>query len=581
MEFWNIAIPFLVFLSPVAACLYLALNKGIRTETEFKLGMAIWGGVIFLAIFGVFRFDSPVRIHSSWPFSADPSGYFEFVLHQRWTRYVWVLFVNAILLTYAVYEKWEKIRSRSTAFLHGASLLTSLAFLSENVLLSLLFIETAFFLLYAFSAQAGEREAELGRSSYFKRGSFIVLSLLALTAVSATGELSANSVLLLGVVLYALAFIFSRHGFSQWSHLFLSLIQGGAVFFLLGSIIGEDLPSDLWIPLAALFGVFSLAFALLSAASFSSLGSSFWMLFSLFGYLLFLRFSSGHPDEPFWVIYEAVSLIAVLAWATLFRFGQAAGGALEKGLSILLAILVLGVVSGAIPGVDTIGAKASADYPVRMACFGVLTFFLALIIGKAMAVAYSKKEKIRERPETFLAAGLVPAIGLILFQVAAVAKITDLNGESPYRMGFVFMITSPHVVTASSAILAGFLAGLLLGSHSGFLGWISNGEKKMEDLFPSVNPVIVAWNGRLAEIPERGLRWISLATASAFDRVAIFAFNFDNTFFREKFFNGFKEYGSSLSLFVRYFHSGNIRAYLFVGVVITIFASVLFLMEGQ
>jgi len=49
----------------------------------------------------------------------------------------------------------------------------------------------------------------------------------------------------------------------------------------------------------------------------------------------------------------------------------------------------------------------------------------------------------------------------------------------------------------------------------------------------------------------------------------------------DKFFHALSEQGFKLSRFTRYFHSGQLRVYLFLGVLITLFSSLVFLMEGK
>lgn len=584
MDFWNIAIPALTFLAPTVACLYFTLRTRSSSQTESNWGMATFGLVMLISIFALIRFESPVKLEALWPFSAEPSGYFEFSLQLHWTRYIWIFFTNAILFSFCAFDGRKVFqnngRSLKFIFLAGVSLLSSLAYLSENVLLSLMFIEIVYFLLHAFSLQTAAGEGDLERVSYFKRNSFLFLALVALFASAAGGVFTMNAVVLLGLVLYIMSFIFSKHNFADWSQLQLSLIQGGALFFLLGQIVREDLSPPLWVPVSAVFAVFSAAFAGLCLMALTALSSSFWLLFSMVGYLIFLRFISGRPEDPFWGLYEALALGAIFSISTLFRFGPRADQAWKKVSAYAITALLLAIASGAIPGIDIAGARATLETPIKLMALGALTFLLSMVASKSLVVAFHKESGEKEDGQKYVSA-LLPSLCLLLLQVGAVVRVTDLYGEGPFRMGAAYLLTNPHIATMGIAVLSGLFAGLVLGSNLSFVKWIGIREKRMEDLFPSIDPVVKSWNERAFLMPERGMDWISNHITGASNRAAAFIQSSDKSLFGESFYRGFREYSNSLSHLARFFHSGSIRAYMFLGILMTFFASVWFLMEGQ
>lgn len=584
MDFWNIAIPALTFLAPAVACLYFTKGAKGRSVSEGTWGMVTFGMVMLISIFGLIRFESPVRLEFLWPFSAEPSGYFEFTIQLHWARYIWILFTNAILFGFSAFDGKNSFRGEGRAlkfnFLAGASLCSSLAYLSENVLLSLMFLEIMVFLMHAFGIQANPKEGELERISYFKRSSFLFLALIALLGTAATGEFSTNSVVMLGLVLYVLSFIFSKQTFTDWSQLSVTLIQGGAVFFLISRIIREDMSPELWLPVSTIFAVFGVVFASLSLISVSALGSSFWLLFSMMGYLLFLRFSSGRPEDPFWGTFEAIALCAVYALSSFFRFGKQADQGWKRALYFALSAILLAIVFGAIPGVDITGARATLESPIKLVTIGLLSFLISLVVGKSVVVSFSAESGKGEDGLKFLS-GILPALTLLLLQIGAVLRITDLYGESPFRMGPAYLLTNPHIATMGAAVLAGLFSGLLLGANAGFVKRIRNKERRMEDFFPRIDPMAVAWNEKTFQTPEKGMDWLSKKLSHLSAKSAAWVQNTDNALFGEKLYLRLRGYSDSLSLVTRYFHSGSVRAYMFLGILITLFGAILFLWEGR
>jgi hypothetical protein len=584
MNFWNIALPVLTLLAPLAACLYFLLYGKARLETAPNWGAIVFGLVMLVSVVAVAHFEHPVRMEFLWPFSAEPSGYFEFTLQLHWPRYVWILFSSFALLVFSAFDGRASFVSEKEGrfkfvFLSAASFFSSLAFLSENIFLSLLFVEMTVFLLYSFGVLADEGGVNHERHSYFKRGGFLFLALLAILAVSFTKQFDLSSIMLLGAILYIMAFVFSRHSFRDWRYLPLGLLQAGAVFFLLGRVVAEDMSQELLLPLSTIFGVTVAIFSWFSLVSATALGSLFWTLFSFLGYLLFLRFSSGRHGDQFWGTYEAIALLSVLAMGGLLRFGRRAAGGGERAAAFACCGLLLAIVCGAFPGVDIAGARVATESPVKLVGLGLLTFLLSLIVGKALSLSFSKDNPEPEWQNFF--PGALPALGVLILQAAAVVKMTDLYGESPFRMGAAYLLTNSHIVTAAAAIVFGLLAGALLGFNARFIGWIKPKETRMEELFPRIDPAILQWNLRAVEAPRRVADWAKRRSMESSSRGSVFLQDSDRALFGEKLYGGVRHYGNSLSVLTRYFHSGNVRAYIFWGAVITLLASAAFLLEGR
>jgi hypothetical protein len=583
MNFGNIAIPAITLLAPLAASLYFLLPGRSHPEVAAKWGSALFGLLMLVSLIAVARLDKPVLLEFLWPFAAEPSGYFEFTLQLHWIRYVWIFFSSFVLLIFTAFDGLSSFqgdtRGGKFAFVAGASLFTSLAYLSENVFLSVIFIEFATFLLYALSVSSGEEERDQERISYFKRSWFVFLALLAVLGLSFTRELDLSSIVLLGVVLYIISFIFSRHSFSGWRYLCIALLQAGAAFFLLGRVVGEDMSQELLLPLATLFGVTVAIFSWPAIIAVSSLGSAFWTLFSFLGYLLFLRFSSGRHGEVFWGSYEAIGLLSVLAIGTILRFGPLAAKGWEKAFSFLCAGVLLAILSGALPGVDIAGARVSMESPIKLAGLGALTFLLSMVVGKSLAVSFAG-DKSKSASQSFFP-GLIPALAVLVIEAAGVVKMTDLYGESPFRMGPLYLLTNPHIIVAAAAIAAGLLAGALLGFNSRFRSWARAKELRMESIFPGIDPAILGWNRKIVSLPELAIDRANIGSHRLLSRGASLVQAGDRLFFGEKLYRGVREYSHTLSRATRFFHTGGVRAYVFMGVLITLAASAIFLLEGR
>jgi hypothetical protein len=583
MDFWNIVIPTLVFLAPALGIVVLGLRKSQSGLSDFRGGAVVFGVSILAALVGAFHFDQPVKLELLLPLSMEPSGYFEFAFRLYWIRFLWIAFSGALLLAFSLMDGKDcggaDSPSHKVSFLIAAFLFSALGFLSENTILSLMFIEITAFLLYAFGVRAEGAEGEQERVSYFKRSSFIFIGLLFMLALAATRQFSTSAIILLGLMLYSLSFLFSKNTFIAWRHVPLAALQAGTLFFLFGRIMREDMAPDLWIFLAGVFGVGAVVFSAFALIARSALGASFWVLFSFVGYLLFLRFFSVHPEDSLMGATEVIGLASAFSIVQFLRFGSQADQPWKKAAAFLLSGILLGIVSGAIPGADP-GTGRSAD-PVRLVSFGLLTLLLALGIGKSLMFAFSSPEQKKPAPSSAFTFGLIPALVTIVAQVVVLVRIADIVGESPFRLGLGYLITGPFVIVAGAAVVIGLLAGSLLGSNARYQTWAESKEKKMEDLFPRIDPSIIRWNEWVDQAPSRLTAWCG-ARGRLYSQIgAEYLETADRKVFGDRLYRGFREYSGSLSLLLRYLHTGNVRIYLFLGALITLLGSLLFLLESR
>jgi hypothetical protein len=475
MNFGNILVPMLTFSAPLAALVLFALKTGRRSDSERKAGIVLFGAMLLTALIGIFQFESPVKLEFLLPLSTDTSGYFEPSFMMYWLRYAWLFLSAYVFLGLVMFDGATSFSGeRGTLrflFLSGSFLFLALAYLSENALLSLMFIEITIFLLHSFSQEMGGAEGELERISYFKRNSFLFLSLLAMLGLTATGVFANSSVVLLGVILYILAFILSKNNFSEWQYVPLAIIQGGMAFFLLGRVIHEEMSGELWLPLSALFAVATILFSTLSFLASTTLSAAFWMIFGIFGYLLFLRFSSVKPEELSWGAYEAMALLACYATTLLFRFSQQTDRAWQTAIFFLCTIYMLGIITGVFPLTGIAASHAeNHDTILKISFMGVLTFLLSLVAARALG--RSLREGKRPKVKSAFISAVLPAALVILIQLAALFRAYDgLGGLLQFPMDFVSDIS---LLVRGSALFVGALAGMLLGANDRLAAWGSN-----------------------------------------------------------------------------------------------------------
>lgn len=582
MNFANLTVLVLSFLAPAAAVIVFALRGGSAPGIEKKGMLLLFGLAALVAMVGIGRLDQPVKMELLWPLTLEPSGYFEFSLQSHWTRFVWILFTSAMLLGFTAYDSPGAFEGERKGlrllFLAGSFLAAVTAYLSENILLSLMFAEIAAFLLHAFGMEAGGAEGELDRGSYLKRAAFIFLSLTVLLAMALSRQLSTGSISLLGAVLYVLANVVSRHNPLDWSRLPLTLVQLAMGLFLLERVMqGEASSAELWAPLAVTFAAGTVMLAVISLLSPAILGASFWLALSFLGYLLFLRFSSAKPADPFWGVYEAIGLSAVFALGTLFRFGERLDLFWKKVLAFALLAVFLGILSGALPSVEVSATRFDTETSVlKAAVLGVLTFLVAAVAGKALLLSFGKG-----KGGGALAQILAPSLLLLAAQAGALLRWNDLNSESLAFGGLPGMLYDLRVLVTASGVAAGLLAGALWGANVRRRALAGGRELRMEDFFPGIDPSLVSWNIGFVSLPERGIERATEVLRGWAARGARFIDSLDRGVFAERFFRGFSDSGTALSTLARHLHNGQARMYLFLGVLFTLLSSFFYLLEGK
>ncbi len=584
MNIANLIILVLTFLAPAAAMAVFAAQGGYKPGVERKGLLMLFGFSALIAIAGIARIDQAIKMEMILPLTLEPSGYFEFALQSHWTRYVWILFTSAMLLGFVAFDTPRVLEGGRLGlrmlFLCGSYLSSVIAFLSDNILLSLMFAEIAAFLLHAFGMEAGGEIGELERGSYLKRGSFIFLGLVVLFGLAMSRLLTTGSVVVLGAVLYIFAGVASRYNPRDWSRIPLILVELGMGLFLLERVLlGESASAELWAPLTAIFALATVALSLLSLLSAGVLGAAFWLGLSFLGYLLFLRFGSSRPGDPFWGVYEAVGLGSVFAISILFRFGERLELFWKKALGFVILVLFLGIISGALPSVEVAAARFDSETSMfKIAALGVLTFFVAAVAGKALVQSFPKAG-------TRVTAGLFAVIAPSLFVLAAqgggVLRWSELNFEGIALDGFFSMVYELRVLIAASGVGLGILAGSLWGANARRRTQPSGRDLRMEDLFPGMDLSLIKWNQALIRLPEAGIERAFLWIRGCGTRGARFVDLVDQNLFGARLFRGVSEAGTALSMLARGIHNGQVRMYLFLGILFSLISSFFFLLEGR
>lgn len=577
MNFWILAALVLTFLAPSAALLFLAGRGGRAQGTDAKACLALFGLALVAAALGVARIDRPVRMEFLWPFTLEQSGYFEFSLQLLWSRFLWIFFSAAMLLAVMAFDfpvpGPDGSRGGRLLFLTGSYLFMVLAYLSDNILLSLMFVEISAFMIHAFRS---DDPASGARESYFKRSCFIFLSLTALLGLALSHQLSSSSVMLMSAVFYLISILVSRHGPTQWPQLALLFVQLGMALFLLERVMGDDVSSELWIPLSGVFALCTICFASLSLVAPATLSASFWLVCSALGYLLYLRFSSSKPTDSFWGTYEAIGLGATFVIANCLRFGERLDLLWKRMLAFACVAIALGLLSGALPTVEAGTIRFDSETSLlRVGMLGILTFLVAAASGRALSFSLEKGE-----PGSILAP-LAPALLLLLAQVGMMLRWNELNFEGLPGGDLGALLADPRVLLTLAGVTGGLLTGGLLGTNKGFGTWTKKRDLRMEHFFPEVDPSLVHTTLGAVRLPEQGVEWISAKVTALGADAAGAVESADRAYFGEKLFRRLADSSASLSQFTRRFHSGQARAYLFLGILITLLSSFVFLLEGR
>lgn len=581
MDFWNFAIAGSVLVAPVAAGIFV-----FRADQRsiLKISYALFGLIALISLVSIWKFDEAIRLSFLWPVTSEPSGYFNFNLRLHWGAFLWIFLSACTLVSYLIFgnkvDAPVAVQKKSTLFLYGVVIGSTLAALSENFFLSLFFVEVVFFLVFSLLLFSKGEDVEAEKSSYFKRTIFLFLSLISLLGLAIIGKSQTMTILLMGSLLYFSATIFSRHRPSNLGSLFLNLQLFGLLFFLNGRIVNEDFSSDLLFYFSLIFAFLSILFSLFSTLVSKKIDSVSWLVLAVVTFLLFARLSTPRPDDSVWLAFEVVGLASMLAMSLHFRFSDSFQTPAMKVLQVGLILILLCFLTGAIPAIDQSVIKAKLDITIRVVVFALISFLLSVAAGKIYA-QNNLKDVSLEKVKGSLISALVPSAVAILLFIGITVHFSYLFGEGAFHQGFIYVATSPHVLIEVGSVSLGFVLGFFLGRQSKLASWEPATKLLMENFFPGFDPrlmnVLEGAGARVEIFQDRSSRLLVNGSEKVVNAFAVS----DRWVFGEKIYSQVVHRGSRISSYLKAMHSGSTRAYLFWGVIVVLISLVLFYMEGK
>lgn len=578
MEFSTFIIPGMLLATPILALVLLLFPRKIEIPGfEKKVIISLFVFQLFVSLLGFLRFESEVKMGFILPFTLDTSGYFDFSLSLHWTRFIWSMANAGFMIALCLYDgdsRFSDVKSRVRfMFLAGSTFFSALAVLSENIILSIMFVEMMFFLFHVDGLLAGDEESEQERSAFFRRAVFILFGLATCLILGALGVFETKAIVLVSALIFAGSLIFSRHNFTSWSSLSISAAKMGAAFFLLNRVLRADVAPDLWFGVAVVFGLITIAFSIFSFLSNRPTDSAFWLFFACFSYLYFSRFLSGIPQSNFWTAFECIGLFAAYSMALLVRFSAPEGDFSRRILNVAIVIFLLSIFSGAAPGLELASHELERnDSIVKTVLIAMVSFFLAVNAGKSVLLPNSDRDgkKVYGMPIW------APAVLLFLIQSAAIAfflnlSSTDMEG---FLGGFARPEVQIHCAVLFVSIVTGALAGSLIGSNSGFSNWLNKRDRRIGEFIPSVGSSAANLSQRVILAPHVLAKWLGEIIAVRGNIISAGLERADDVLFANKLYQLSSKYTDILSRTVRRAHLGNVRVYFFVGVLVILLGSI-------
>lgn len=586
IEFSIILIPTLILAAPILSLLLFFIPKAREpARFEKKITISLFVFNFLISLLGMLRFQNEFRVGFVIPFSLDGSGFFDFSLYLFWSRFIWIMVTSACLIALSVYDGEKQFLGENKKlrfyFLAGVSLFSSLAYLSENILLSILFLEVTLFFFHADGLISGADEAIQERDAFFRRALFVVVGLLATFALSCFSFFEPKGIILICGLIYISALIFSRHNFTEWSSLPISTAKMAASLFLLNKIMKSDLAPSSWLFIAGAFGVVSAFFSLFSFLSNKTRESSFWLLFSCFTYLLFLRFYSGIPQANFWSAYESIGLLAAFSLSIIVRYAGFLKGPSSKAAAIVASLFLLLLISGVFPGLEEASKELERKNTVLdFVAMAIVTFLLAATVGKASI--FPAKKDGASADEHFYPIWIT-ALLLLILQICAVAfylNLSSINFDT-YAEAFARPEVQLRLGALLLAITTGILSGGLIGVNGRFRTWIERRNTSLPEFLPSLGSTTVDWSEKITMGPQRLVSWVLEVLARRGSGFSSALEKTDYFVFATRLQGHLAEYSINLSKFVRRAHVGNARIYFLVGVALALFGSIIFIVGGK
>lgn len=588
MNVSNIVVPGAMLLLPILALLSLASHGGVNKEKFLqKVALSTFAIVILVSAFAVFHYQVETKMSMAVPFALDTSGYFEFSFHLHWIRFAWIFFFSVCLLVLSMLDGKEAFSERSGelkyTLLMGVSAFSSLALFSENIFLTLFFGEVMVFLIHTYVMLGGGEDAALEKDSFFKREVLVFLGLGLVLVLNISGLIFGKTMALVMALLYIVAAIFSRHTFVSWPHVPLSMINIGINFFVITRIFHEEVSAHLWLPITVLFGLISGAFSCLSLLSRPALSAVFWVYLSYASALLLQRFQSGFPQASFWPLFEAVGLLSIMSFFVIVRANGQQEGLTKKITDSALVLILLMLLAGALPGLELAAHEFERQEQIGPLVFMAGVFFvLSAAMGKLLFFPDQDSEKETKR-KTLKAFAWPVSLIIIFLQIVSVLFLINRSASDlgTFFSGLNEATLQIHFIVLILSVVAGFGSGAILGLNGGFQIWIDKKNQKMEKIFPITRNIFSHQQYiNIFCVPQMFIANLGSISRHWAARVASFLEGFDVLMMSEGIQEGVAGRATALSQVFSRQYSGNIRKYFFVGVMVSLLASILFVLVG-
>jgi hypothetical protein len=453
----------------------------------------------------------------------------------------------------------------------GAFFSGLIAILAGQVVMGLIFAELALFLMHAYHLLDGGIDGQSARVSYFRRSALIFIGLGLMMALFLLGAFSVNAIILFGTALYVIATMLSRSDFKRWSNVAPNIYSLVIATFVFMRVLQPGLATEMWIPLALLFTLSALVFSALSLISLSGLNAFYWWSMGLLCHLFALQFSSSTPSGHTWIILSILFLLSICVFAGLLEMILGKLGASGRRGLRALSILAFMQLVGAFPGLC---ATLEMQYPLNyiVASHAVLVFILSLALVKMLFLPKSADSGFERGRQAMMGIGACSATLLLsqYFVLFGLGRSGDLSEDwttldpSKYLSLFLYL----------GLVGLGLLAAYFLAKNQKYYAFLSRRDQKRVDQSPSINPVFRQINTLIANTPQTSTDYASGRLAAFLDRISDATGIVEERFLQGGVWREGNAYLSSLSRYVRYFHRGSIRFYMFAAIVFFLIWSV-------
>ena len=453
----------------------------------------------------------------------------------------------------------------------GAFFSGLIVLLAGQVVMGIIFAEIAIFLMHAYHLLDGGQDGQSTRVSYFKRSALIFIGLTLMMVLYLAGAFTVGPIILFGTALYVMAIILSNSDFKKWSNFAPTIYSVYIGTFIFMRVLQPGLATELWVPLAMVFTVFALLFSGLSLLSLSGFSSYYWWAMGLICYLFALQFSSNNPSGHSWTILSILFLMSVVVLSGLsetvmskLRVGM------KRGLRAIVIILFMQLI-GALPG---LGAALEMQHPLNyiLVTHGILVFILSMALVKILFLPAGADNTSERSQQALMGMGSCLAVLFFaqFFILFALGRSGDISGDwldldpTKYLSPLAFL----------GLVIIGLFAAYFLAKNQKYFSYLNRRNLKSADRIPMVNPIYSQINETIANSPQVRMDLLAVKAERLLDRISGVTGYVEERFLQRGVWREGNVYLSSLSRYVRFFHRGSVRFYMFAAIVFFLIWSV-------